>query len=34
LLMFDGPNENWPYSQQEAINAKTVEPQKTFSFTT
>ena len=34
LLMFDGPNENWPYSQQEAINARTVEPQRTFSFTT
>jgi hypothetical protein len=34
LLMFDGPNENWPYSQQEAINARTAEPQKTFSFTT
>lgn len=34
LLTFDGPEENWPYSQQEAINARTVEPQKTFSFTT
>lgn len=34
LLMFDGPDENWPYLQQEAINAKTVEPQRTFSFTT
>jgi hypothetical protein len=34
LLTFDGQDENWPYSQQEAINARTVNPQKTFSFTT
>jgi len=34
FLTFDGKNENWPYSQQEAINAKTVDPQHTFNFTT
>lgn len=34
LPMFGGQNENWPYSQQEEINARTVEPQKTFNFTT
>lgn len=33
-LIFDGDEKNWPYSQQEEINARTVEPQKTFSFTT
>ena len=33
-LTFDGDERNWPYSQQEAINARTVEPQRTFSFTT
>lgn len=33
-LMFGGQNESWPYSQQEEINARTVEPQRTFNFTT
>ena len=33
-LTFDGDEKNWPYSQQEEINARTVEPQRTFSFTT
>lgn len=33
LMTFDGDGESWPYLQQEAINVKCVDPQKTFSFT-
>lgn len=33
-LFFDAPDENWPYSQQEAINARIFDPQRIFSFST
>ena len=33
LLTFAGSSENWPYLQQEAINVRCVNPQKTFEFT-
>ncbi len=34
FLTIDGENASWPYSQQEVLNAKIVNPQMEFNFTT